>query len=172
MKIFDSRLPETFLNSIFLAFYLTEKTNCIKELCQKSFENILNYIMWNSACMQENIISASVKTQIKLFPLSPAMLFTLRSILHVKYSKQPLEMKFPLLLNTFLITTRQLSLQYEQWWSISYLIKNIFINLSTRAGILCLKRITLISQSKASHSLLQRKEITSGTDIRLPLALL
>ena len=114
MKIFDSRLPETFLNSIFLAFYLTEKTNCIKELCQKSFENILNYIMWNSACMQENVISASVKTQIKLFPLSPAMLFTLRSILHVKYSKQPLEMKFPLLLNTFLITTRQLSLQYEQ----------------------------------------------------------
>ena len=69
------------LNGILLAFYLIEKANCIKELCQKSFENILNYIMENSTYMQEKMISASVKTQqIKPFPLSPAMSFDLRSI--------------------------------------------------------------------------------------------
>ena len=84
-KFFHSRLPKTALCRIFLTFYLTEKMNCIKELCQKSFINILNYIMQNYAYMQEKI--TSVKTlQIKLLPLSAAMLFTLRSVLHVKYS--------------------------------------------------------------------------------------
>ena len=66
--------------------YLTEKTNCIWELRQKSFENILNNIMLNSAYMLEKIISASVKTlKIKLLPLSAAKLFSLRSAAHVKY---------------------------------------------------------------------------------------
>ena len=78
-------LSKPTLKSIFLAFHLAEKTNGIKELCQKSFENILNYITRNSAYKQEKIISAYVKTlQIKLFPLSPVMLFTLRSLLPVK----------------------------------------------------------------------------------------
>ena len=49
-KIFHSRLPKTALYGIFLPFYLTEKTNYIKELSQKSFVNIFNYIMQNSAC--------------------------------------------------------------------------------------------------------------------------
>ena len=53
-KIFQSRLPKTVLNSIFFTFLsywetpemclVTEdftKKNCIKELCKKSFENIL-----------------------------------------------------------------------------------------------------------------------------------
>ena len=80
MKIFHSRLPKLALNGNFLAFDLTGKTTCITGLCQKSFKNILNYIMQNSTYTQEKIISASVKTlQIKLFLLSPAMLFTLRS---------------------------------------------------------------------------------------------
>ena len=80
MKIFHSRLPKMALNSNFLAFDFTEKTTCITGLCQKSFKTILNYIMQNSTYTQEKIISASVKTlQIKLFLLSPAMLFTLRS---------------------------------------------------------------------------------------------
>ena len=47
--IFNSRSPKKVLYGIFLLFYFTEKTNCIKELCQKSFVNILNYIMQNSA---------------------------------------------------------------------------------------------------------------------------
>ena len=38
--------------------------------------------------------------------------------------------------------------------------KGFFRNLSTQAGILCLKRVTLMSQREASHNLLQRKEIT------------
>ena len=85
--MYHLRLPKTALNTIFLAFGLTGKTTCIKELCQKSHENILNYIMQNSTYTQKKIISASEKTlQIKLFSLSPAMLFTLRSILLVKYS--------------------------------------------------------------------------------------
>ena len=85
--MYHLRLPKTALNTIFLAFGLTGKTTCIKELCQKSLENILNYIMQNSTYIQKKIISASVKIQqIKLFSLSPAMLFTLRSALHVKYS--------------------------------------------------------------------------------------
>ena len=65
-KIFHSRSPKTALYSIFLLFYLTEKSNCIKELRQKSFLNIL-YIMQNPAYTQEKIISIAVKTlQIKL----------------------------------------------------------------------------------------------------------
>ena len=85
--MFHLRLPKTVLNSIFLAFGLTGKMTCIKELHQKSLENVLNYIMQNSTYIQKKIISASVKTlQVKLFSSSPAMLFTLRSILHVKYS--------------------------------------------------------------------------------------
>ena len=76
-KIFHSTLPKTALHGIFLLFYLTEKLNCIKELCEKSFLNILNYIVQNSAYTQEKVISTSVKTlQIKLLPLSVAMLFT------------------------------------------------------------------------------------------------
>ena len=68
------------LQQQFSSFLFYWKSTCIKELCQKSFENILNYIMQNSTYTQEKIISASVKTlQIKLFLLSPAMLFTLRS---------------------------------------------------------------------------------------------
>ena len=44
--------------------------NYIKELYEKSFENIFNYIMQNSAYTHKKIISASVKTlQIKLLPL-------------------------------------------------------------------------------------------------------
>ena len=75
------------LKDIFLLFYLTEKMNYIKELCQKPFENILNCIMQNFTYTQEKIISVSVKTlQIKLLTLSAARLFNLRSILHVKYS--------------------------------------------------------------------------------------
>ena len=69
----------------FLSFYLTEKTNCIKELCKKSFENILNLIMQNSVYMQKMIISASVKTlHIKLSPSSAGKSFSLRSVSHVK----------------------------------------------------------------------------------------
>ena len=69
------------LNSNFLAFDLTRKTTCIKGLRQKSFENILNCIMWNSTYTQEKIISVSVNIlQIKLFPLLTAMLFTLRRV--------------------------------------------------------------------------------------------
>ena len=65
------------LDNIFLLFYLTEKLNCIKELCQKSFSNILNYIMRNSTYTQEKIISTSVKTlQITALSLSAALLFT------------------------------------------------------------------------------------------------
>ena len=76
-KTFHSRSPKTALYVIFLLFYLTENSNCIKELRQKSFSNILNYIMRNSAYTQEKIISTSVKTlQIKLLPLSAAMSFT------------------------------------------------------------------------------------------------
>ena len=47
--------------AFFYFFYLAEKLNCIKELCQKSFLNILHYIMWNFAYTQEKIIS-TVKT--------------------------------------------------------------------------------------------------------------
>ena len=73
-KIFHSTLPKTALHGIFLLFYLTEKLNCIKELCQKSFSNILNYIMRNSTYTQEKIISTSVKTlQITALPLSAAL---------------------------------------------------------------------------------------------------
>ena len=116
-KIFYSRSPKAALNSIFLPFYLTEKANCMKELCQKSFENILHDIMWNSAYMQEKIISGSIKTlQIRLLPLSAAMLFTLGSVSHVKNSTHR-KTKFSLLLNMFLIATRQLNLQQEQWRS-------------------------------------------------------
>ena len=67
----------------FLSYW---KKNCIRELRQKSFENILNYIMLNSAYMLEKIISASAKTlKIKLLPLSAPKLFSLRSATHVKY---------------------------------------------------------------------------------------
>ena len=44
-KHFHCRSPKMALKDIFLLFYLTEKMNCIKELCQKPFENILNCIM-------------------------------------------------------------------------------------------------------------------------------
>ena len=57
MNIFHSRLPKTALNSIFLAFCLTEKMTCIKELCQKLVKNILDYIMQNSTFTQEKFIS-------------------------------------------------------------------------------------------------------------------
>ena len=71
--MFHSRLPKMALDGNFLAFCFTEKTTCIKGLCHKSFQ-----IMRNSTYTQEKVISASVKTlQIKIFPLSPAMLFTL-----------------------------------------------------------------------------------------------
>ena len=47
--------------------------NYVEELYQKSFENIFNYIMQNSAYAQKMIISAYVKTlQIKLLHLSTA----------------------------------------------------------------------------------------------------
>ena len=86
----------------------------MKELGQKSFENILNDIMWNSAYMQEKIVSGSVKTlQIRLLPLSAAMSLTLGSVSHVKNSTHR-KTKLPLPLNMFLIATRQLSLQQEQ----------------------------------------------------------
>ena len=79
--MFHSRLPKMALDGNFLAYYFTEKTTCIKGLCHKSFQIMLNYIMRNSTYTQEKVISASVKTlQIKIFPLSPTMLFTLRSV--------------------------------------------------------------------------------------------
>ena len=79
--MFHSRLPKMALDGNFLAFYFSEKTTCIKGLRHKSFQIMLNYIMRNSTYTQEKVISASVKTlQIKIFPLSPAMLFTLRSV--------------------------------------------------------------------------------------------
>ena len=78
-KMFPFRLPKMALSGNFPAFDFTGKTTCNEGLCQKSFENI-NYIMHNSTYTQEKIISASVIIlQIKLFPLSLAMLFTLRS---------------------------------------------------------------------------------------------
>ena len=152
MKVFRSRLPKMALNSNFLAFDFTEKTTFI--MCQKSFKTILNYIMQNSTYTQEKIISASVKTlQIKLFLLSPTMLFTLRSacmssiatlvnkvytaIKNVPYCHQTINLAVGTMvesLHTWLKTS------LEMWF-------------------LCLKRVTLINLSEASHNLLQRKVI-------------
>ena len=143
MKIFHSRLPKLALNGNFLAFDLTGKTTCITGLCQKSFKNILNYIMQNSTYTQEKIISASVKTlQIKLFLLSPAMLFTLRSacmssiatlvnkvytaIKNVPYCHQTINLAVGTIvesLHTWLKTS------LEMWF-------------------LCLKRVTLMNQKR------------------------
>ena len=92
-KNFSSRLHKTALSSIFLPFYLTEKTsdlhlvvvedfykkNCVKELCKKSIEKI----MWDSAYTQKRIISAFIEVlQTKLLP-SAGTYFSLRSVLHI-----------------------------------------------------------------------------------------
>ena len=62
------------------------KKDFIKELCKKSFENILDYIIQNSACTQKRIISASIKIlQIKSLPLSAARV-TLKRISRIMHS--------------------------------------------------------------------------------------
>ena len=66
------------------------KKEFFKELCEKSFENILHQIIRNSAYMQKRIAYASIKTlQIELLLSSTAKSFTLSSISLIKYT--PLE---------------------------------------------------------------------------------
>ena len=64
----------------FFSYWKTSELHLVSEnffekgiVCQKSFENILNCIMQNSTYMQENIISAFIKTlQINYLPLLAA----------------------------------------------------------------------------------------------------
>ena len=102
-------MPKTALNGIFVAFYLTEKTNCIKELCQKSFKNILNYYVEFRIHAGKDHLSfcKNSANQTFSFITSNAVYFKKCLACQVWH---PLETKFPLLLNTFLIATRQLSL--------------------------------------------------------------